>query len=323
MRTILLALILSISSFLNAQRFLPVIEDGRNIDMAVQGPEGQIIDAEIYNNKLILAGAFVNANELNANRICSWNGSQFENFGDELTELTSVTYRIMDVCSSPSGVFIAGRLDPYNNILFGTGGSWSNLADGLDNIVYDLLWFEDQLIAAGKFENSGEMPLAHVASWNGSSWSAMGQGMNDDVHDLIEYEGALYACGRFTEADGQVVNHIAKWNGTGWEAIGNGFDDDANCMIEFEGNLIIGGRFENSGDGFTSYPSIVSFDGSNFQTPYESPENARYCYMSVLNNQLRLLDGNMSFLGPDNAFILNGNIIEPLPSYSPQIHNVT
>jgi len=318
MRSILLALFVAFSFASNAQRFTPVIEEGRDIDKALQGPDGRIFDADIYNNELILVGDFTTVNELSANRVCAWNGSQFSNFGDELTGLTGTT-RFLDVCSTPNGVFIAGNINSHNNIIFGTGGAWETPGEGLNDRVFDLEWYDGKLIACGRFEYSGSTPLASIASWDGSNWSAMGQGMNDDVSDLIVYENELYACGDFTEAGGQAANHFAKWNGLSWEAVGNGFDNVADCMIEFEGDLIIGGSFDNSGDGTVPYPNIASFNGTEISSDFEVVEPSNYSYMCVLDGQLRIQDGSLINPSPNGTFILNGNTIQPLPSTDPVI----
>jgi hypothetical protein len=138
-------------------------------------------------------------------------------------------------------------------------GVWHSIGQGLEGPhgwqeaqVYDLLIYEDDLIAAGIFRHSGGAELRHVAVWNGTDWESMGTGVNGLVYALAPYNETVIAGGEFTEAGGAKANHIARWNGSEWSPLGSGVDSTVTSLWVEDGFLYAGGGFKIAG-GHASY----------------------------------------------------------------------
>lgn len=125
-----------------------------------------------------------------------------------------------------------------------------------DDVVYALIGFEGELIAAGRDPDVG-----HIARWNGTSWESMGTGYPGNfVRALVVYNDELYAGG----SGGRVL----KWTGTEWLQIGVALASNeimtVTAMAEFNGDLYVGGSFTNRmvrlDDG--AWETIGDFNGS-------------------------------------------------------------
>jgi hypothetical protein len=137
---------------------------------------------------LILGGSFQSVGEVPAARIARWNGRQWAPFGAGLN-------------ASPNAIVIASGMP------FSKSG-------------------EQTLFAIGHFTASGELPLAHVASWNGGAWSPLGEGLSGAGSDAILADlgdgTRLYVTGSFTTAGGGEASFIAQWDGASWMPLGSG-----------------------------------------------------------------------------------------------------
>ena len=81
-----------------------------------------------------------------------------------------------------------GEMSSLGYIAQWDGVGWSRLGSGMNDFVYALASWNDQLFAAGKFTKAGDVNAA-VAVWNGESWADLGDGLgfNGVIRSLLVY----------------------------------------------------------------------------------------------------------------------------------------
>ncbi len=219
---------------------------------------------------LYVAGDFISAGGVTANRVARWDGTNGSSLGSGMDG----TVRTLTVFDDGSGggpalyaggdFFTAGGVSAQR-IAKWDGTSWSALGSGIDAAVWSLTGFDDgsgvgpALYAAGEFTTAGGVPASRIAKWDGTRWSALGSGMNSAVLALTVFDDgsgagpALYAGGYFLTAGGITANRIAKWDGAAWSALGTGMNDQVHELFVFdEGSgagpaLYAGGTFTTAG----------------------------------------------------------------------------
>jgi trimeric autotransporter adhesin len=160
-----------------------------------------------------------------------------------------------------------------------------------------------ELIAGGRFENSGTTVVDHIASWNGTAWASVGGGvtsshLNGEAQVLALAElpsGALVAAGNFGQAGLQLTGRIAQWNGSVWSNMSSGWPVGAfpvRCLaFRRDGTLVAGGTY---GAGFGgSGPLVASWDGASWNP------------ISTLHSVGGLGDGYVAALAP----LPNGDVL--------------
>jgi hypothetical protein len=154
---------------------------------------------------------------------------------------------------------------PY--IRYEQSGSWYSVGAGLDGVVYDLINYNGELIAAGAFVNSGSTSVNYIAKWNGNEWKSLDGGLNGIVKDLELYNGKLVAVGEFTSTTNgnSNCNNVAIWDGNTWSALSTGISGGyygAMVAFAYKNDLLIGGDFSHGG-GILS-PNIIKWNGISF-----------------------------------------------------------
>ncbi|MFK7757899.1 MAG: T9SS type A sorting domain-containing protein [Flavobacteriales bacterium] len=241
MKTIytLLAVLLAHTFFqnLHAQRYIPLLEEGQSFIDSYEGPNERVQDMIVYNDMLLIAGDFTMVNDEQMFGLVYWDGSSYQPFDVPLTS----EHQIFDVLETPLGLVISGDFEADGNIKLFDGTQWTNLGDGFDGRVLDIIWHNDQLYACGEFSNSGLNTTSHIAYYNGSEWIQEGAGLDDDARAMIEFDSELHVGGSFEYSGGTELNHIAKLSGDSWQPVHTGLDDVVNALAIFNDELFIGG----------------------------------------------------------------------------------
>tara|TARA_B100000795_G_scaffold249694_1_gene217372 strand:- start:483 stop:3110 length:2628 start_codon:yes stop_codon:yes gene_type:complete len=293
-----LSLVLLISNSLFAQRYIPLMEEGRTLTESFQGPNGRVLDMIVYNDKLLFGGQFDQINNHEIYSLGYWDGNVFSEFEVPLEDL----YAIKSILDTPLGLVISGDFTTESNIKLLDGDAWVDLGEGLNGNVYDMLWFEGKLIACGHISSPGDTEINKIAVFENGAWSTMGDGFDDTVEDIIVFEEELYAVGDFYFSGNTEVNHLAKWNSTEWEAVFDGFYDRAQCLEIHNGELMIGGRLSGNPDQSISYNSIVKMTPTGFENLVDT-ELGLVGYMISQNEGLYVTPGFGGFSGL--------NVLEP------------
>jgi len=210
--------------------------------------------------------------------VAHFDGSDWVSFCDGLNDYVTAmtTYEDSVVFGGP---FTAAGGKRVHSIVKRSGDEWQSLGQGFSMecvsgvetnggctlSVNALRVFEDDLIAAGRFDLADGVRVKGIARWDGAAWKPMGSGFSGTVHALTEHEGKLYAGGVFWSSGGTTVRCVAQWDGAGWIPLGSGLGGPyprVYALLSYEGKLIVGGYqlFGSSSDRI----SIAEWDGVNW-----------------------------------------------------------
>jgi|GEM_PF-3302786 len=152
------------------------------------------------------------------------------------------------------------------------GSQWTQLGDGIDSGVRDLVEFDDgtglAIYAAGTFEFNNGQEHSGVARWKNGHWSSAGADVNGQnrVFALAVHEGELFAAGNFESVNGEFTDRIVAWNGTTWRTFFGGPPERTGHALAFDEaaghTVLFAGEEPNSG---TVYPETWSYDGTEWE----------------------------------------------------------
>ena len=155
---------------------------------------------------------------------------------------------------------------------FFDGETWFPLANGLSRDVFDLIVFDDDLYACGRFTRNNESPMPAIARWDGSAWHALGSGLSgvsNLAYTLEVFDGQLAVGGSFNVADGvSCPARVALWNGSSFSALGDGMNGPVRDLQAWNGSLVAGGSM--SMGGATRF--VALWDDATWQ-PMEWPRS--------------------------------------------------
>jgi hypothetical protein len=213
-----------------------------------------------YNGKLIAIGGFIQAGNISANHIASWDGIAWGTLGSGLTGLSSIP----SMCVFNNELFIFSKITnaggiPVNHAAKWNGTSWSALGTGINHWPVSSTVF-DNSIYVGLWISEGDTS-SMVVKWDGINWSNIEQNLADTswniVMDLMEFNGCLYATGLINTINGVATSNIARYDGTLWYSVENGINGMGNFFTSLNNELYLTGDFTNS--GLTTVNNVVKF----------------------------------------------------------------
>jgi IPT/TIG domain len=118
---------------------------------------------------------------------------------------------------------------PLNHVAKWTGAQWSDLADGVNSLVYAVAVSDDLLAVGGEeivWAGDSESQPGPVAVWDGSAWERGGAGAGlegKEVFALAALHGKFYAGGALgLVGSSDIANPVAVWDGNDestWSAV--------------------------------------------------------------------------------------------------------
>jgi hypothetical protein len=212
----------------------------------------------VWNNKLVVGGAFASAGGNNTDNIATWDGSNWSTLSVGLNRLSN---QDVGSCFSLAGGITALSVYQGNLIAAGeiyssgvntfvcvakwNGNNWGGIVNKLTlseqgnsaaPCIRAMTIYNNKLIVAGLFDSINNIKAKNIAQWNGVNWSPVGNNVIDQVVNisykgvfaLEVYNNELYVGGNFTSTlSSQTTNNIVKWNGTNWSSLANGI---SNCF---------------------------------------------------------------------------------------------
>lgn len=231
-----------------------------------QGVNGSVNCLLVYNNELIAGGHFTEAGEVDANKIASWNGSEWSALGSGVAGLNDGFVTNMIVFQDDlyaAGSFTQAGETEANNIARWDGAEWTAVGAGTNNAIYSMAVYNNELVIGGIFTTAGGEPASRIAQWDGSTWHSLGSGIEgNNVNDLYVFQNELYAVGPFDAAGDTPSNNIARWNGTEWNNVSSGVGIGNTAMIEWDNQLLVGSELNVD---FSEITQIIhQWDGDNW-----------------------------------------------------------
>jgi hypothetical protein len=209
--------------------------------------EDTVYALAVFNGLLFAGGSFSSAGGHSANNIAVWDGTNWAGLGQGVDGDIRAMFLFNNL------LVIGGNFSNVGaNIAAWTGTTWQQFGQGFNSNggtkVYSLSVFNGQLIAAGKFQQSGLTSVNNIALWTGTSWQHLGAGIgtsNSKVLALTIFNNILIAGGQFLTAGGINAANIAGWSGSTWQNIGGqqDIDNQVDALASYNNTLIAGGNF--------------------------------------------------------------------------------
>lgn len=205
--------------------------DGNSWNNLGNGTDGTIYSIIEYQGKIYAGGNFGNAGASSADNIAAWNGTIWENMD------SGVDGSVFALAKTDTSIFIGGD---FENTPDGMGrrivewvsinNSWTEVGEGLNDLVQSIVISGDSLYAGGKFRNEnasgvivigdGKPNLNSIALWDKSGkWKSLNNGISSfsnssslNVYDIKVNNHTLLVGGRFDLAGEVVSSNFAIWN---------------------------------------------------------------------------------------------------------------
>ena len=204
-------------------------------------------------NLLFVGGQFSTAGGKNINSIATWDGSEWNAFGNN--EVFSSHGPVSAIVNFNGSIIVGGDFDSIgmtrvNNIARWNGSSWEPMGDGFDRNVSDLKVYKNELYATGSFGNSGSDLVDCCAKWNGIKWVRISQLIGYGYSFSI-YQGKLIIAGSFYHPGIFSILNIIGWDGIREDTTFGVFNDAIFKIRNFGDTLFAVGSFT----GFSLNPS--------------------------------------------------------------------
>ena len=193
-----------------------------------------------FQNDLIVAGWFDQVNELEANHIARWNGTDWSSLGHG--DANGIGGSVNTLFPYGNQLYVGGDLfqaggQPARRIAI-WDGEWNPIVvtdefgtehNGMPGgVVAAITAFEDKIVVGGTFFTAGYTPVRRIAAWTGSEWLDLDHGIERfpnstislRVDALLPMGDRLLVGGSFQYAGEplaeNVAQNIAAWNGESW-----------------------------------------------------------------------------------------------------------
>lgn len=238
------------------------------------GLSTSVYDLLVKDGLLFVAGDFVEAGGIAADRIATWDGLTWAPLSSEVFSGKIVAMQTWDD-GLGDRLYVVGDFRTIDGQMIGyvarrDGATWTALPGGDEDVGLDyygsaLIPFDagdgEALYLGGFFRNVGSPDTAstaaggaiahHMARWDGTRLSplpnSLAQGLTDTVYDMTTWDDgfgeALYAVGTFQGAGAITAPNIAKWNGQRWAPVGELGDVSLTDIVVWDGDLYVGGEF--------------------------------------------------------------------------------
>lgn len=178
----------------------------------------------VFDNNLVAAGSFSQADSTTVSNIALWNGTSWSSLNSGINS----DGRIYDLAVYNNNLIAGGNFSQAGeidaeDIAVWNKSNWSACGTGITEgsgiaiRIEALSVYNGQLIAGGMFSKAGDVPASNIARWDGSTWSALGKGVDEGLFGLTfvtalqVFDGKLFVGGSFTTAGEKTVGHIAGW----------------------------------------------------------------------------------------------------------------
>ena len=218
-----------------------------------------------------LGGDFTNVNGMPAFSLARWNSvtDTWDSVG------RGINGQVFAIAPDGDDLYVGGRFLGAGELLAGPGrdarnvarwkdGTWLSMGDGVNKVVWTMVFDTKKLFAGGNFDSAGTMPVNHVVAWDIASeqWEGLGEGLDKDflpsVSSLSTNGKYIYAGGDFAQTGFDSVSNIARWDGSRWNPLGSGVDSPV-YVVDVDGNKVyVAGAFTEAGGKSSPYFGIYS-----------------------------------------------------------------
>jgi len=263
------------------------------------------IECLFNDNGVIYAGGiFSRAGGLAASRIAKWNGSQWDSLNNDIEFGTiRAIEKIGNTLYVGGSNLVLKDSVVGHNLLQWDGTNWAMVGDDVDDDVYTLASYGNNLYIGGVFALAGNTTVNNITYWDGTSFHAMGLGTNNIVRTIkIDAAGTVYAGGNFTVCGGTTVNRIAKWNGTTWSPMASGVNAFVTSIgVSPSNDVYIGGQFDVGVNG-NLINHVAKWNGTAWVAMGQGLNTSATAYSFAFDCSNVYIGGAFSKAGTDSIF---------------------
>jgi hypothetical protein len=206
------------------------------------GADGSVFRIVASGSDVYMTGSFTSAGEAGCVGIAKWDGVNWTGFGSGFA-VGPNPFGFALAVRGPEvyvgGYFITNISGvPVRNLGKWNGSSWSQVGDGINGIVYDLLFRQNDLYVSGIFNGASGVVATNIVRWDGTNWYPLGAGVSGSTNGspvvktmVLDSNGDLIVGGNFRYADGVEVNNIARWDGSQWHDLGGGLYNGGSGLV--------------------------------------------------------------------------------------------
>lgn len=287
---------------------------------------GFIVDLEYFEDELYATGLFTRLCGANTGYLGKLEGDDWvaagvvPHEGHALEVIDDALYVAVYQFNSDSNYVI--RYNGAVTTALGAGVFCSGGDPFATPSIYDIIDYNDQLIASGDFNRVGNKDISGIMRWTGTEWDSLGSGLSGSLpgappiiyaHNMHVFEDNLYVAGNFSTAGSKTVNGIARWDGSDWWELSDGFNKAAYCVGSFAGSLYAGGEFSASGS--TGLNAFARWNGSSWESPgfgFSSASGSDFTFvhtLKVFDDKLFILGGFDQLIKDDGTIIPCGSVV--------------
>ncbi|WP_306640532.1 T9SS type A sorting domain-containing protein [Sanyastnella coralliicola] len=262
MKRLLFIFLLSYPIVLSAQRAMPVLPEGADINQIDHGPHVNnslgSFDLEEVDGDLWLATRWTSYQGIYSS-LWVWDGVDYAPLDCPFTTDTESTSRVYKIIEEQDVIYLIGRFNGSGEVLQRLNGDWIDLDANTDDRLLDAVLFNGELFVVGRFDVFNGVEGNYVYKYDGEAWVPVGDQLIDDSVEHIEvFQDELYITMSFG-AESQVMKLVEEE----WVPIGTGLSDGVEGLEVYNGNLVVCGQFMSNGDGTTELngTAIVTDDG--------------------------------------------------------------
>ena len=236
-------------------------------------------------------------------RVYEWNGSAWQQKGNDIDGEAADDYSGRSVSLSSDGAIVA--IGAYGNDGNGDGSghvrlyewngtAWQQKGNDIDGEAagdysgWSVSLSSDGSIVAigapGNDDNGTDSGHVRLYEWNGTAWQQKGNDLEGEAENdvsgssvSLSSDGAIVAIGAFdNDGNGANAGHVRlfEWDGEAWVQKGSDIDGEAaddysgsSVSLSSDGSIVAIGALGNDGDGASSqgHVRVYEWDGSAWQ----------------------------------------------------------
>jgi hypothetical protein len=237
--------------------------DGSTWSEVGGGADG-LVDAMAFSpsGELYVGGDFQFVGNVAANRIAKWDGTQWQAVGSGFDGRVRALAFDTNGDLYAGGSFVnTGAGVQVNAISRWDGTAWQAVGGGVTpsgggrgsgtpaaGVVNDMLFWDGEIIIAGKFADAGRTTTNSLAGWNGTRWRDYAGGFAScfgsfTLTSLAAKSNGFFVGGTFDMQNSVMLNQVAWWDGTDFQPLAGGLGDQRETLHVANFSLSAGGPF--------------------------------------------------------------------------------
>ncbi len=174
--------------------------------------------------------------------LLAWNGQHWEPFQGGTDGPVHFVKSLGDHLLVYGDFDIVGGDTSAPDIALWDGTSWNRLSrSGINGLVHDAAYFQDDLYLAGTFSRAGLLQVPGIVRWNVDGFHSVDEDLDyGRVFALELYDGELLLGGEFS-VDG-LPTTLAGWDGKEWHSLLTGLEGHSvTSLARLDGEVIASG----------------------------------------------------------------------------------